>query len=637
MIHDRFSEKYHFLKTFARNAPQEPGVYLWRDGENRIIYIGKARTLRNRLESYFSSSKKDVKTAALLHHAASIETIIVSNEYEALLLENTLIKQYSPKYNINLKDGKTYPVVRVTTGDFPRVFRTRHIIKDGSLYFGPFPNVQAVDKTLVLIEKLFPLRKCKTLKKRGHPCMYYHIKRCQSPCCGKITPGDYQVQVERVRKLLSGETLELIAEFNTKMQEAAGALKFEEAAGFRNAIVSIENLSENNSVADMDPEDRDYITWAVEGIFTTFSVLAMREGRMTGRELFNTRSAAEEHESLETFIAAYYTPDRPPPPRIYLGLAPDPSLIDRYFMEQFGFAPEFISQKGLEKKHIVTLNMAYQNAQEELKRRLRERGAGPALDELSRVLELKTRPVRIEGFDIAQLEGKHTVASLVSFKNGSPDRKNYRHFKLRTLAGKVDDFASMREVVQRRYSRLIKEGSELPDFILIDGGLGQVNAAKGVLDELGIDCGIAGLAKRDEEIWLPDRATPVKLSRDSEALKVLQFVRDETHRFATNLNQRLRSKDIYFQALESIDGIGPKRAIIIMKTYKNLENITAANTEEIAETCGLTLAAASAVRAAARLSLEEKDVKIKKFAAKSSAAADLANDAFAAEDEPEYQ
>ena len=645
MVNDRFSEKYRLekyrlLKNFAKDAPVEPGVYLWRDSENRIIYIGKARSLRNRLESYFSGSKKDVKTAALIRNATSIETILVSNEYEALLLENTLIKQHGPKYNINLKDGKTYPVVRITTGDFPRVFRTRHIIKDGSLYFGPFPNVQLVDKTLVLIEKLFPLRKCRTLKKRDNPCMYYHIKRCQAPCCKKITSDDYLIQVERVRKLLAGETSDLIAEFRFKMKEAAETLKFEEAASFRNAILAVESLSENNSVADMDPEDRDYIAWAAEGIFTTFSVLSMREGRMTGRELFNSRSAAEEHDSLETFIAAYYSPDRPPPPRIYLSIpAPDFGLtLNRYFQEQFGFAPELCSAAdGSEKKHGAALGMAQQNAQEELKRRLRERGVGPALDEMVRVLGLKSRPERIEGFDISQLDGKHPVASLVSFRNGVPDRKNYRHFKLKTVIGKVDDFASVREAVLRRYSRLVRENSELPDLILIDGGIGQVNAAKGVIKELGIDCDLAGLAKRDEEIWLPDKAAPVKLPRQSEALKVLQFVRDETHRFATGLNQRLRSKDLYFPVLESIEGIGPKRAAAIMKAYGNLERIAATGAEEIAGNCGITLNAAAAVRTAARLALEDKDAKMRKFSAGGAAAvAALAEEAFAAEDRPDY-
>jgi excinuclease ABC subunit C len=343
--------------------------------------------------------------------------------------------------------------------------------------------------------------------------MYYHIKRCQSPCCGKISSFDYQIQVERVRKLLAGETSELVNEFTIKMKNAAENLKFEEAASFRNAILAVESLLENNSVVDMDPEDRDYIAWAVEGIFTTFSVLSMREGRMTGQELFNSRSAAEEHESLETFIVAYYTayhaPDRPPPPRIYLGTLNihqnEFDILIRYFLEQFGFAPEFIFQKGLEKRHVAALNMAHQNAQEELKRQLRERGAGPALDELARVLGLKTRPERIEGFDISQLEGKHPVASLVSFKNGAPDRKNYRHFKLRTVVGKVDDYASIREVVHRRYSRIIRENKELPDLVLIDGGVGQVNSAKGVLEALGIDCDVIGIAKREEEIWLPNK------------------------------------------------------------------------------------------------------------------------------------
>jgi excinuclease ABC subunit C len=307
--------------------------------------------------------------------------------------------------------------------------------------------------------------------------------------------------------------------------------------------------------------------------------------------------------------------------------------LDRYFREQFGFTPELVRQEGLEKRHIAALSMARQNAQEELKRRLRERGAGPALDELKRVLGLKTRPERIEGFDIAQLEGRHPVASLISFKNGVPDRKNYRYFKLRTVIGIVDDFASMREAVQRRYSRLLREGQELPDLVLIDGGIGQVNAASGVMDELGIDCDVIGLAKREEEIWLPHTAAPVVLSERSEALKVLQHVRDETHRFATGLNQRLRSGDLYFPVLESIEGIGPKRAANIMKAYGNLEKIATADPQEIAEKCGVPPAAAKAARSAARLALEEQVAKKKKLSTgkyrSSDNAADLAAEALA--------
>jgi excinuclease ABC subunit C len=650
MNHRPKPDSYETLKTAARNAPNEAGVYIWKDIENRIIYVGKAKVIRNRLASYFSGGK-DVKTAALIRYAASIETIITSNEYEALLLENTLIKQHSPKYNINLKDGKTYPVIRISAGDFPKVWRTRHIVEDGSLYFGPYPNVQGVDLLLDLIEKTFPLRKCRILKKRDNPCMYYHIGRCQAPCCGKIAAADYAIQVERVRKLLAGETEALVNDLKEKMNEAAKALKYEEAAQFRNAVRSIEELSEPNTTEDRDPENRDYITWASEGVFTVFSVFSMRGGKMTGRDLFSTRSAANEEESFETFIAAYYSPDRPPPPKVYFSIPGSVSMdsLNRYFEETFAYVPQLLAPN--EKRHEAAMAMARQNALDEIRRRLRERGAGPALDELQRVLKLKARPERIEGFDIAQLDGKHPVASLISFKNGVPDKKNYRYFKLRTVVGIVDDFAAMREVVRRRYSRLLREGLELPDLILIDGGIGQVNAAKGVMDELGADIDIAGLAKQEEEIFLPHTIDSIRLPERSEALKVLQFVRDETHRFATGFNQRLRSTDIGFSVLESVEGIGPKRAAVLMKEWHSLENIVKTTAQELADKSSIPLAAAKAVRAAARLALEDREAKKEKLNLRVTgkrkkasttdtaalAQAALADAAIAAEDTPEYR
>jgi excinuclease ABC subunit C len=624
MDHERFSENFAALKVLAQDAPLEPGVYIMRDEDSRIIYVGKAKVLRNRLGSYFSGIK-DVKTQTLLRHVRSVETIIVANEYEALLLENTLIKQHTPKYNINLKDGKSYPVIRITGGPFPRIFKTRHIVRDGSQYFGPFPNVQAVDTLLELIDKLFPLRKCRTLRKRDAPCMYFHIGRCAGPCCGKIPETEYRIHIQRIQKILTagnlrGNTLELdslIVELTERMHEAASQLLFERAAEIRNAINAIKTLSESPSMVDFDNESRDYIAWAWESIFTTWSVFSMRDGKMTGRELYRTRSAAEETESLETFVAAYYTPDRFPPPRIFIGLgsealSPDFSFLKQWFREQFGYEPELLipdaqsTEFPAAMRHQAVLAMARQNALEDLRQQLKERGAGPALDELARVLTLGSRPERIEGFDIAQLDGKHPVASLISFKNGIPDKKRYRCFKLRSVVGVVDDFASVREAVRRRYSRLIKEGSELPDLILIDGGIGQVNAAKGVLDELGIDTGIVGLAKREEELWLPNAREPIRLSKRSEALKVLQHVRDETHRFATTLNQKLRSKDLLFPALESVEGIGPKRAAAIMKAYVTLPAIAAAPPGELADSCGISEAAARAVRAAAQLALEDR-------------------------------
>jgi excinuclease ABC subunit C len=369
---------------------------------------------------------------------------------------------------------------------------------------------------------------------------------------------------------------------------------------------------------------------------------------MTGRDLYRTRSAADEWESLEIFITSYYDSSHHPPGKIYIQnlfsqrrtvpsvrsaeggeeereerkekrekrkegdsdsalsgegtmilCGKNLELVQNWFREKFGCEPQLLSPA--EKHHAAIMAMAKQNAEEDLRKRLKERGAGPAIDELMRVLDLKSRPERIEGFDIAQLDGKHPVASLISFKNGVPDRKNYRYFKLRTVIGIVDDFAAMREVVRRRYSRLIREGKELPDLILVDGGIGQVNAAKGVLDDLGADCGLVGLAKREEELWLPSAKEPLVLSRQSEALKVLQHVRDECHRFATGFNQRLRSKDLFFPLLESVEGVGPKRAEAIMKAYESIANIAVADIKEIAERCRISINTARAVRAVAKL------------------------------------
>jgi excinuclease ABC subunit C len=619
MDNEKSSQKLlNSLKTAALDAPAEPGVYIMKDESGQIIYIGKAKSLKKRIMSYFSG-EKDAKTAVLLRHINSFETVIVSSEYEALLLENTLIKQHSPKYNINLKDGKTYPVIRITYEDFPRIFRTRRIIQDKSLYFGPFPDGQAVNSMMELIDKLFPLRKCKKIKKNG-PCMYYHIGRCMAPCCGKISIDDYAHHVQRVIKLLSGENKAcgaadaLIIDLTASMHDAARSLQFEKAAQIRNTIKAIENIAgEESFVEDHNPEDRDYIAWAQEGVLATFNVFSMRTGKMTGRDLFRTCSAASEWESLELFITTYYDKTRLPPAKIFIQSITKISaeelhseLILNWFKENFDREPELLNPS--EKHHEAILAMARHNAAEDLRRRLKERGAGPALDELMRVLNLETRPERIEGFDIAQLDGKHPVASLVCFKNGAPDRKNYRYFKLRTVIGIVDDFAAIREVVRRRYSRLVREGKELPDLILVDGGIGQVNAAKGVLDDLGImDYGLAGLAKRDEEIWLPEAKEPLVISRQSEALKILQHVRDECHRFATGLNQKLRSKDLFFSILESVEGVGTKRAAAIIKIYESISNIANADPQEMAERCSISPETARAVKAVVKLSLKERN------------------------------
>ncbi|MDR2792345.1 MAG: excinuclease ABC subunit UvrC, partial [Treponema sp.] len=621
-------ERMALLKAFAHDAPTATGVYLWRDEENDVIYVGKAKVLRHRLSSYFSGGQ-DPKTIALIKHAARIETIIVANEYDALLLENTLIKQYSPKYNISLKDGKTYPVIRVTPEEFPRVFKTRRIVEDGSLYFGPFTNIQAVDTLMTLVEKLFFLRKCRVFYRRDNPCMYYHIKRCHGPCCGKISAENYRALIKRVEKVLSGNTASLIVDLTKSMHRAAAALDFEHASELRDDIQAIEMLQDTTGsmVIDMDEDARDYIASASEGVLTTFTLFSLRGGKMIGRELFRTRSAADEEESVETFLMSYYSRSVPCPSAIYVEMPTSEKsgnsdmseqreqrkdFLKKWFTETFGYAP--VIRGADDKHHAAILAMARQNAREDLRKRLKERGAGPALEEMMRALRLNRLPVWIEGFDIAQLDGKHPVASLISFKNGIPDRKSYRIFKLRTVIGIVDDFAAMREAVRRRYSRVLRESKDLPDLVLIDGGIGQVHAAKGVLDNLGIDCDIVGLAKREEELWLPGASEPIRLSKRSEALKLLQFVRDETHRFATSFNQKLRSEAICFSVLESVGGIGAETAASIMKAFISLERIADASVDTIAKICGIKPKLAHAVKTAASLSLADRETAKKRLA-----------------------
>ncbi len=572
------------LKALVRAAPQSSGVYLMRSAEGEVIYIGKAKVLRNRLISYFSG-RKDVKTRHLVSKIDSIEWIIAASEYEALLLENTLIKQHTPKYNINLKDGKTYPSVRITNEDFPRVFRTRRIIRDGSLYFGPFPSAETIDLYLDMIKKIFPLRRCAVMRPREHPCMYYHIGRCSGPCAGRITKEAYSVYIDEIKKLLSGETDSLLAELRSEMDSAARNLHFEEAARLRDAIQAIELFVGRSSAVDFDPESRDYIAWAADGEIVSFVVFQMRDGRLSGRDLLRGKLYGTEEEALQSFLVSYYSQDRRPPPKVFIQRPAELALIAEYFQRELGDTVVFSTPS--EKRHEAAMALAAQNAAEDLAKRRREIGDMAALDELRSALGLSSLPVTIEGFDIAQLGGRHTVASLVSFRNGVPDKKNYRYFKIKSLDGAIDDFAAIREAVARRYTRLVNEGIDLPDLILIDGGPGQVSAAKEILDALGVDSDLAGLAKRHEEVYLPGKSEPLILPLDSPALRVLVAVRDETHRFATGLNQRLRSADLRFGVLENIEGVGAARARRLMREFGSLEMIAAASEEGIARAGGM--------------------------------------------------
>ncbi len=603
--------QWEILHQTALKAPNQSGVYMWRNEKGTVIYVGKAKNLHNRLSSYFSGTK-DIKTRLLISHAVSIEYITTSNEYEAFLLENNLIKKYTPKYNIDLKDGKSYPVLRITKEEFPRIFKTRRVVQDGSLYFGPFPDAAALDTFVETLYEIYPLRHCKTFHKKASPCMYYHIGRCLAPCCKNVKQYTYTEFIEEISSLLEGKGEETVKKLNAQMKEAAKSLNFEKAARLRDGIKALSILQNQNIVESFDGEDRDYISSWREGELVSFTVLKMRQGKLLGRDNYRTLSLSEDNELLPEFISAFYTEKEDVPPKIFYleteGL--ENQDLQRWFKETLNAqtllipVTDFTPQARL---HKAALNMAKENAHEDIIRRLRERGDFPAMEELQKVLNLPKLPARIEGFDIAHIGGKFPVASLISFYNGNPDKKNYRYFRLKTTDGIIDDFQSMREAATRRYTRVVNEGNPLPDLILIDGGIGQVNAVQQVLNSLEIDVPVAGLAKRDEEIWLPGASQPVCLPKRSDALRLLQRVRDETHRFATSRNQELRTKENTVSPFINLPGVGKERDRLLMKKFATLEKLSLASESEIAQTLHVNSDAASKILLSARELLEKQN------------------------------
>ena len=584
---------------------------MWRNPQGAVIYVGKAKNLKNRLSSYFSKGK-DIKTRILISRAQSIEYITTANEYEAFLLENNLIKKYSPRYNIDLKDGKSYPVLRVTNEKFPRLFKTRQMIQDGSLYFGPFPDVAALETFMDTLYKLYPLRQCKQFRERDYPCLYYHIGRCKAPCCKKIDKDSYNAYIGEICELLEGKGQQTQEKLERDMKEAAKALNFEKAARLRDGIKALSIMQNQNIVEDFSAEDRDYIAFWREGELASFTVLKIRDGKVQGRDNYRVTSLNEDDELLPEFINAYYGEDADFPPAIYVPTQTGLDFMERWLKENFKSQTKIILvSEPMEnyKRHKAALDMASQNAHEDIIRRLRERGDIPALQELKEELGLKNLPVRIEGFDIAHIGGKFPVASLISFYNGNPDKKNYRYFRLKTTNGIIDDFASMREAATRRYTRLLNEGAELPDLILIDGGIGQVNAVEGVLKALDLDIPVAGLAKRDEEIYRPGDPNPISLPKRSDALRLLQRVRDETHRFATSRNQRLRTKENVVSAFAALPGIGAKRERILTQKFVTIENLAATQESDIAQALGVKADKAAEILMQARRLSKEREQK----------------------------
>ena len=580
----------------ARALPENPGCYLMKNDKGTVIYVGKAKSLKRRVNQYFLPNR-NAKTAALVEKIHQIDYVITGNEYEALVLENNLIKKYNPHYNILLKDGKSYPVIRITKEQYPRVFKTRRIIQDGSLYYGPYPDGKRLDLYLDTIKELYPLRLCSgPLKKRDTPCLYYHMHKCSGPCIGAITPNNYGQYIKEIKTFLDGDDSSLSAKIKKEMQDAAKNLDFETAAKKRDILQALTVMQENQAMEDLNNEaddKRDYAAIEMRAYLCTISIMQFRNGRLIGKALYRSECLGDETETLLSFLIQYYSDGDSLPHELYVSHDIDIDLLSKFFLDELKKKIKVMIPK--DGKHYRILRLADENAVRDVEKRLKSVDNTDALERLKEITHLNVLPRHIEGYDIAQLSGKYTVSSLIVFIDGNPSNKDYRHFSMKSLGeGEIDDFKSIHEAVYRRYKRQKEENAHLPDLIMIDGGLGQVHAALEALDDLDLIIPVVGLAKKEETIVFPNGES-ILLDHSDEGLRILIAIRDECHRFATSFNQRMRSTDASFKLLESIDGVGKERSKRIMQTYGSVEAILALSKEELAKGANIPLPVAERV------------------------------------------
>ena len=594
------------LEDKLNNLPTEPGVYQYKNDKGKIIYIGKAKNLRNRVRSYFHSSVDSPKTQIMVSKVSDLELIITTSEIEALILENNLIKQYKPRYNVNLKDDKTFPYIRITNEPYPQIYSTRNVIKDGSRYFGPYTDVKSMKNSLRMINKLFKIRSCKywiddeTIKqKKVKICLDYHIKKCDGPCEGLISEIEYNSMVNQVVKLLRGKTDELIAELKLEMNSASSNMEFEKAAALRDKIEQLEVYSSKQKVVLPSNDDKDIISAAIEGKDVASTILNIRSGRLVGKRQLNLSSEKSDDlsEIYNAIIKFYYNEYVEIPKEIVIETEPldDVALIE-WLSEKADRKVSFIiPQRKSEATSL--LHMSKQNAILQLKeiqlQRMKKDGNVPyVLSALQRDLRLKSLPRKIECFDISNLQGTDTVASMVVFVDGKPKKSLYRKFIINDVEG-PDDFASMQEVVRRRYTRAMEEKEQFPDLIIVDGGKGQLSSAVEILDELGIkDQQIIGLAKRLEEVFFPGISESQSIPKTSSSLKLIQHVRDEAHRFAITFHRSRRDKRTLQTELTEIPGIGKKIAEKLLTHFDGIESIKNTATAELANVIGKSKAEA---------------------------------------------
>ena len=584
-------------KSSLEHLPTEPGVYLFKNNEGKVIYVGKAKNLRHRVRSYFQQSRPlDPKTRALVRQIATIETILVDSEVEALILEANLIKKHRPRYNVFLRDDKSYPYIRITNEPFPRVLVTRKIVQDGSRYLGPYTDVKQLRFIMKTLRRIFPIRSCKfrlddAVIQSGKVklCLDYHIHRCQGPCQGLVGQEDYQRMIYQVEQFLKGKTGDLLQELKARMKEEAANLNFEEAARLRDQIQMIENYYFGaRKVVLPDFVDRDVIALAVDDEDACAVVFKIRDGKVIGRQHFYLEGVEDRtlEEILSEFLKQYYLNTDSIPAQILLPFAPqeDMQVIETWLSRQAGQKVSLVIPQIGEKKKLIKLTQ--KNARflldELLLQKSKRKDYVPFnVRELQKALRLKQPPRRIEAFDVSNIQGKDAVASMVCFIDGKPRKSEYRIFKIRNKTT-PDDFAMMKEVVFRRYRRLLEEKQALPDLILIDGGRGQLNSALEALRELGItDSAIIGLAKRLEEVYLPGIRNPQNIPKRNAGLRLLQHIRDESHRFAIIHFRKLHQKRSMKSPLDEVPGIGPRRKALLLKTFGSLKNMQQASLEEL--------------------------------------------------------
>ena len=582
----------NLIKSKLELLPTSPGCYIHKDKNGTIIYVGKAKNLRNRVRSYFRGSH-DTKTEALVSEIVDFEFIVTESNIEALLLEINLIKENKPKYNIMLKDDKSYPFIKITNERYPRLIITRQVKKDGGLYFGPYPDVGAANEIKRLLDRIFPFRKCTNPPSKV--CFYYHIGQCMAHTVCRKDEAYFKSMAQEVSDFLKGQDDKIIDDLKSKMAVAAQSMEFERAAEYRDLIQAIGTLRTKQRVMAKDLQNRDVFGYYVDKGWMCVQVFFVRQGKLIERDVNLFPYYNDPDEDFLTYVGQFYQEKSHLIPNEIL----IPQDIDEEAIKALVDTKVLKPQRG-EKKQLV--NLAIKNARVSLEQKFNlleksvEKTQG-AIENLGRLLQIPT-PVRIESFDNSNIIGTSPVSAMVVFVNGKPSKKDYRKYKIKTVVG-PDDYASMREVIRRRYGRVQRDGLTPPDLIVIDGGQGQVNIAKQVIqEELGLDIPIAGLQKNDKhqthELLFGDPLEVVELSRNSQEFFLLQRIQDEVHRFAITFHRQLRSKNSFSSQLDGIEGLGPKRKQNLMKYFKSLTKIKEASVDEIVEV-GIPRAVAEAV------------------------------------------